>query len=50
MSRKRNGSIVTENGKLYARIQFVDDSNQKRDLWRLATNKKDAKAKIKELL
>ncbi len=50
MSRKRNGSIVTKNGKLYARIQFVDDSNQKRDLWRLATSKKDAKAKIKELL
>lgn len=50
MSRQRKGSTVTKNGKLYARIQFVDDSNKKRDLWRLASNKKDAKSKIKELL
>jgi hypothetical protein len=50
MSRKRNGSIVTKNGKLYARVQFVDEFNKKRDLWRTATSKKDAKAKIKALI
>lgn len=50
MSRKRKGSIVKKDGKLYARVQFLDDSNQKRDIWRIAKNKKDAKAKINELL
>jgi hypothetical protein len=50
MSRKRKGSIVTKNGKLYARVQFVDEFNKKRDLWRTATSKKDAKAKIKALI
>lgn len=50
MSRKRKGSIVTKNGKLYARVQFVDEFNKKRDRWRTATSKKDANAKIKALI
>ena len=50
MSRKRKGSIVTKNGKLYARVQFVDEFNKKRDIWRTATSKNDANAKIKALI
>ncbi len=50
MARQKIGSIVTKNGKLYARIQFIDESGKKRDLWRTASNKKDAKEKIRELI
>lgn len=50
MSRQRKGSIVTKNNKLFARVQFVDEFGKKRDLWRVATNKKDAQTKIKELI
>lgn len=50
MARQKTGSTVTKNGKLYARVQFVDESGRKRDLWRTASSKKDAKEKIKELL
>ena len=50
MARHKTGSIVNKNGKLYARVQFIDESGKKRDLWRTATNKKDAKDKIKELI
>lgn len=49
MSKQKTGSIVAKNGKLYARIQFVDESGKKRDLWKSASNKKDAKEKIKGL-
>lgn len=50
MSRKRKGSIVKKDGKLYARIRFVDDNGKNRDLWRVASNKKEAKEKIKQLI
>lgn len=50
MSRKRNGSIVTKNGKIYARIQFLDDSNKKRDIWRKANTKSEAKEIVKSLI
>jgi integrase len=50
MARQKTGSVVTKNGKLYARVQFIDESGKKRDLWRTASSKKDAKEKIKELL
>ena len=50
MSRQKTGSIVTKNGKLYARVQFIDDEGKKRDLWRTAKTKKEAKEKIKELI
>jgi len=50
MAREKTGSITIKNGKLYARIQFIDDSGKKRDIWRKAKNKKDAKEKIKELI
>lgn len=47
---KNKGSIVTKNGKIFARIRFTDDFGKKRDLWRTATDKKDAQAKLKELI
>lgn len=50
MSRPKKGSIAVKNGKLYARVQFIDESGKKRDLWRTASNKKDAKEKIKDLI
>jgi integrase len=50
MSRKRNGSIVTKNGRIYARIQFTDESSKKRDIWRKASSKADAKDIIKSLI
>lgn len=50
MEKRNSGSIVTKNGKLYARVRFTDDSGKKRDIWRSATSKKDAKEKIKSLV
>jgi integrase len=50
MEKRKLGSIVIKNGKLYARVRFTDDSGKKRDLWRTANSKKDAKEKIKELI
>lgn len=50
MEKRKTGSIVTKNGKLYARVRFTDDSGKKRDLWRSATSRKDAKEIIKSLL
>jgi hypothetical protein len=46
MARQKTGLTVTKNGKLYARVQFVDESGRKRDLWRTASSKKDAKEKM----
>lgn len=50
MEKKSKGSIVTKNGNLYARIRFTDESGKKRDIWKAATSKKDAKEKIKALI
>lgn len=50
MARKKKGSIVSKNGHLYARIQFIDETGKKRDLWRKASTKKEAKELIKELI
>ena len=47
---KNKGSIITKNGKIYARIRFTDDFGKKRDFWRTATDKKDAQTKLKELI
>jgi integrase len=49
-TKRKSGSIITKNGKLYARIRFTDDSGKQRDLWRAAKNRKDAQEKIKGLL
>lgn len=50
MARQKTGSIVTKNGKIYARIRFVDETGKKRDLWRSVSSKAEAKKKIKELI
>lgn len=50
MEKRKVGSIVSKNGKLYARVRFTDESGKKRDIWRSANSKKDAKVKIKELI
>lgn len=50
MSRERKGSIVTRDGKLYARVQFQDEQGKKRDLWRKADNRKHAQEIIRKLL
>jgi integrase len=50
MSRERKGSILERDGKIYARVQFIDENGRKRDLWRRAENRGDARKKIKELV
>ena len=50
MSRQKTGSIVSKNGKSYARIRFVDEADKKRDLWKSVSNKAEGKRKIKELI
>ena len=50
MARPKTGSIITKNGKLYARICFVDETGKKRDLWKSVSSKAEAKKKIKELI
>lgn len=50
MSRERKGSIIERDKKLYARVQFTDENGRKRDLWRKADNRTQAKEIIKRLL
>jgi integrase len=50
MPRQKTGSIITRNGKLYARIRFVDETGKKRDLWKTVSSRTEAKKKIKELI
>ena len=50
MARERKGSIVKREGKIYGRVQFIDENGKKRDLWRKANNQKHAKEIIKNLL
>jgi integrase len=50
MSRERKGSILERDGKIYARVQFTDENGKRRDLWRRAENRAEARKKIKELV
>lgn len=50
MARERKGSIIKRDGKIYARIQFVDETSKKRDLWRKADSEKHANKIIRDLL
>ncbi len=50
MSRERKGSIIERDKKLYARVQFTDESGRKRDVWRKAESRTHAKEIIRELL
>lgn len=50
MGRQRTGSIIEKSGKLYGRIQFVDEQGKRRDIWRRAQTRKDARGIVKQLL
>jgi integrase len=50
MGRERKGAIAKKNGKLYARIQFVDDYGRKRDIWKRAETPKEAREIIRNIL
>jgi integrase len=50
MSSERKGSIIERDKKLYARVQFTDESGRKRDIWRKAESRTHAKELIRELL
>lgn len=50
MEKKNKGSIITKNGRLYARLRFTDDLGKKREIWKAASSKKDAREKIKALI
>jgi hypothetical protein len=50
MGRERKGAIAKKNGKLYARIQFVDEVGRKRDIWKRAATPKEAREIIKSIL
>lgn len=50
MARQRKGSIIKRDGKIYARVQFVDDLGKKRDLCRKANSEKEARKNVRDLL
>lgn len=50
MARERTGTIVNRDGKLYARVQFKDETGKRRDLWRRAEGRGHARQLIRELL
>jgi integrase len=50
MGRQRKGAIAEKNGKLYARVRFVDGNRKNRDIWKRAENRKQAQEIIKQLL
>lgn len=50
MARERKGTITKRDGKLYARVQFKDETGKRRDLWRRAENGTHARQLIRELL
>lgn len=41
--RKRPGYYVERNGKIYARVTYTDESGKRRQVWRKAESKSDAK-------
>ena len=50
MGRQRRGSVIERKGKMYARVQFTDEQGRKRDVWRRAENRKEARGIAKQLL
>ena len=50
MPRERKGSVVTKDGKLYARVRFKDGDGKQRDLWRKADSRTHARQIIRQLL
>lgn len=50
MPRERKGSILSRDGKLYARVQFTDESGKRRDITRKAESRTHARQIIRQLL
>src|SRR5215510_10861389 len=50
MGKTRSGSVRRRDGSIYARISFTDDEGHRREVWRKAENKTQAKALINDLL
>jgi len=50
MPRERKGSIVTKDGKLYARVRFKDENGKQRDIWKKGESRADARKIIRQLL
>jgi integrase len=50
MARGRTGTITEKAGKLYARVQFVDETGKKRDIWRKADSRTHARQIIRQLI
>lgn len=50
MARERKGSIVERDKKIYARVQFQDEQGKKRDIWRKADNRTQARELIRQIL
>jgi integrase len=50
MARERKGTLTKRDGKLYARVQFTDETGKRRDIWRKADNRTHARQLIRELL
>ncbi|HEY0323710.1 MAG TPA: tyrosine-type recombinase/integrase [Pyrinomonadaceae bacterium] len=50
MARERKGSIVNQDGKLYARVQFTDENGKRRDITRKAENRTHARQIIRQFL
>jgi integrase len=49
MGRERTGSITTRDGKLYARVSYVDQFGKRREVTRRAKDRADARRIIDEL-
>lgn len=50
MPRERRGSIVTKDGKLYARVRFKDANGKQRDIWKKASSRGEARGIIHQIL
>lgn len=50
MGREKTGSIKVRDGKIYARITYIDESGKRHELMRRAENRTHAKQIIKQLI
>lgn len=50
MPRQRTGSIVERDSKIYARVTYKDERGKRKDLWRIAQTRTEARDIIKKLL
>lgn len=50
MPRQRTGSIVERDGKIYARVTYTDENGKRKDLWKIARTRTEAREISKKLL